>query len=46
MFYLGFVGKKELRDHTVNVHTKTRPYPCRYGCDIGKTRPNPHRICI
>jgi len=30
----GFVGKKELRDHTVNVHTKTRPYPCRYGCDI------------
>jgi len=30
----GFSGRKSLRDHTVNVHTKTRPYPCRYGCDI------------
>ena len=28
----GFVTKANLENHRMNVHLKTRPYQCRYGC--------------
>ena len=34
----GFVEKGKLDKHMMNVHLKERPYNCRYGCDIGKTK--------
>ena len=30
----GFVEKRVLEHHRMNVHLKLRPYNCRYGCDI------------
>ena len=30
----GFMHKPKLEKHRINVHLKTKPYPCRYGCDI------------
>jgi len=30
----GFVEKRGLEHHRMNVHLKLRPYNCRYGCDI------------
>ena len=30
----GFMVHKQLEKHRINVHLKTRPYNCRYGCDI------------
>lgn len=30
-----FVKKVFLRDHIIQVHLKTRPYKCRYGCGQG-----------
>ena len=31
----GFMEKKALEKHKMNVHLKLRPHRCRYGCDIG-----------
>ena len=28
----GFQDQHKLKVHSVNVHLKTRPYKCRYGC--------------
>lgn len=28
----GFIIKTALRTHMMNVHIKTRPYACQYGC--------------
>jgi len=30
----GFIRKKTLDQHMMNMHLKLRPYKCRYGCDI------------
>ena len=30
----GFLDKRTLGHHRMNVHLKLRPYNCRYGCDI------------
>ena len=30
----GFIDKRTLGHHKMNVHLKLRPYNCRYGCDI------------
>ena len=30
----GFMWQPRLEKHRINVHLKTRPYNCRYGCDI------------
>ena len=29
----GFIGERDLQKHRINVHLKTYPYHCRYGCD-------------
>ena len=28
----GFSSKSALRDHAMNMHIKSQPYQCRYGC--------------
>ena len=30
----GFMLKEKLEHHRINMHLKTKPYNCRYGCDI------------
>ena len=30
----GFMLKHKLNTHRINMHLKTKPYACRYGCDI------------
>ena len=30
----GFIRKHYLETHRINVHLKTYPYQCRYGCDV------------
>ena len=30
----GFMLKRTLESHRINMHLKTKPYNCRYGCDI------------
>ena len=30
----GFMAKNKLEAHRINMHLKTKPYACRYGCDI------------
>ena len=30
----GFIDKRSLNIHRINVHLKTKPYNCRYGCEI------------
>ena len=31
----GFLEKRAVEKHKMNVHLKLRPHRCRYGCDIG-----------
>ena len=28
-----FISKTDLNKHVMNMHTKTQPYICRYGCE-------------
>ena len=30
----GFIGSYQLKKHQISVHLKTRPFNCRYGCDV------------
>ena len=30
----GFIFENKLEFHRINMHLKTKPYNCRYGCDI------------
>ena len=31
----GFIDKTKLKNHQMNVHIKSNPFKCRYGCDMG-----------
>ena len=30
----GFIKDDQLQRHRINIHLKTYPYHCRYGCDV------------